>query len=130
MKDWRQDIIQQLRARDSQIASVVRVVKTYNKLGERVARYADQTNLLEKKTRKLQQDHEKLLKDIEKGGDSGASAIPVAQQRISDLEQEIKGLKKERSELYRTQGVNAQRLLDISDKMREQDHIINNQNNE
>ncbi|KAJ1678715.1 hypothetical protein EV182_003492, partial [Spiromyces aspiralis] len=99
-----------------------------SKLGERISRYADRTHALEKKTRQLQQDHEKLLKDIEKG--DGISAIPVAQQRISDLEQEIRALKTERSELYRTQGVNAQRLLDISDKMREQEHTINSQNNE
>ncbi|KAI7823921.1 WD40-repeat-containing domain protein [Kickxella alabastrina] len=51
----------------------------------------------------------------------------LAQQRIADLEREVEALKEERTVLYRSQGTNAQRLLDLSDQMRENDDRMRQQ---
>jgi autophagy-related protein 16-1 len=40
------------------------------------------------------------------------------QQRTAQLEEQISNLKEERAELYKTQGTNAQRLLDMNDLLR------------
>ncbi|CAG8487065.1 8467_t:CDS:2 [Racocetra fulgida] len=39
-------------------------------------------------------------------------------KRTAELEQQIQSLKDERAELYKTQGMNAQRLLDVNDVLR------------
>jgi autophagy-related protein 16 len=48
----------------------------------------------------------------------------VNQKRNADLEQQITNLKDERAELYKTQGTNAQRLLDLNDILRIKDETL------
>ncbi|KAJ2030656.1 hypothetical protein IWW57_001077 [Coemansia sp. S610] len=80
----------------------------------------------------MQGEHERLLENYERsgmssGGSGGVRGNSLAQQRIAELEREVEGLKEERTVLYRTQGTNAQRLLDLSDKMRETDSRLRQQ---
>ncbi|KAI9503401.1 autophagy-related protein 16, partial [Coemansia spiralis] len=58
---------------------------------------------------------------------SNIRANALAQQRITELEKEVEGLKEERTLLYRTQATNAQRLLDLSDRMRDTDERMRQQ---
>jgi len=49
---------------------------------------------------------------------------PVNQKRNAELETQISSLKEERAELYKTQGTNAQRLLDLNDILRVKDETL------
>jgi len=51
---------------------------------------------------------------------------PQNQAKITDLERQIAELKEERGELYKSQGRNAQRLLELSDTTRKQEDFIKN----
>lgn len=46
---------------------------------------------------------------------------PMNQKRIAELEAQVATLKDDRAELYKTQGTNAQRLLDLNDILRVKD---------
>ena len=43
---------------------------------------------------------------------------PLSQQRTAELETQIQHLKEEVGELYKTQGQNAQRLVDMNEELR------------
>jgi len=46
------------------------------------------------------------------------------QKRSAELEAQVTNLKDERAELYKTQGTNAQRLLDLNDILRVKDATL------
>jgi DNA repair exonuclease SbcCD ATPase subunit len=52
------------------------------------------------------------------------SSSIVSQERLSELESQLAVVKDERSELYKTQGQNAQRLLELNDILRTKEDEI------
>ncbi|ORX68559.1 autophagy protein 16, partial [Linderina pennispora] len=122
---WEASIVQQVTQREARVATVAKVIESYNRLALKVGDYAAKTRDLEARNKDMHNEHERLLENVDRGG--GVRAMPLAQQRIADLERENESLKEERTELYRTQGTNAQRLLDLSDKMRESEETMRRQ---
>ncbi|KAJ1944009.1 hypothetical protein FBU59_002726, partial [Linderina macrospora] len=125
LPSWEASIQQQLTQREARVATVAKVIESYNRLALKVGSYAAKSRELEARNKDMHSEHERLMENIERGG--GVRAMPLAQQRITDLERENDSLKTERTELYRTQGTNAQRLLDLSDKMRENEESMRRQ---
>ncbi|KAJ1963340.1 hypothetical protein GGI12_002108 [Dipsacomyces acuminosporus] len=130
--NWETSILAQLEQRELRVATVATVIHSYSRLAGKIGEFANYSREVEARAKELQSKHERLLENIEEGGGgggdgSGIRGMPLAQQRIADLEREVESLKEERTELYRTQGTNAQRLLDISDKMRENDETLRRQ---
>ncbi|KAJ2559584.1 hypothetical protein EV175_000267 [Coemansia sp. RSA 1933] len=131
---WEARIVAQLEQRDVRVSTVAKVIESYNRLAGRVGEFASHSRASEARTRELQGEHERLL-DYDRGaipqagGMSGGAVRgnAIAQQRISELERETETLKEERTLLYRTQATNAQRLLELSDRMRETDERLRQQ---
>ncbi|KAJ1993961.1 hypothetical protein GGI26_002995 [Coemansia sp. RSA 1358] len=125
---WEARILAQLEQRDLRVATVAKVIHSYNRLASKVGEYASNTRTLEERSRELQGEHERLLEyERANGNVSNIRANALAQQRITELEKEVEGLKEERTLLYRTQATNAQRLLDLSDRMRDTDERMRQQ---
>ncbi|KAJ2752760.1 hypothetical protein GGI19_003608 [Coemansia pectinata] len=129
---WEARILAQLEHREARVATMARVIQSYNQLAGKVGDYASHSREIEARSREMQGEHERLLENYERsgmssGGSGGVRGNSLAQQRIAELEREVEGLKEERTVLYRTQGTNAQRLLDLSDKMRETDSRLRQQ---
>ncbi|KAJ2506524.1 hypothetical protein IWW47_001543 [Coemansia sp. RSA 2052] len=135
---WESRILAQLEHREARVATMARVIQSYNQLAGKVGDYASHSREIEARSKEMQGEHERLLENYERsglssgggagaGGSGGVRGNSLAQQRIADLEREVEALKEERTALYRTQGTNAQRLLDLSDKMREADARLRQQ---
>ncbi|KAJ1872842.1 hypothetical protein LPJ55_002737 [Coemansia sp. RSA 990] len=135
---WETRILAQLEQRELRVATVAKVIQSYSRLAGKVGEFASHSRDAEARSREMQGEHERLLESYERngggsggggGGSSGGSTrgMSLAQQRIADLERDIEAMKEERTVLYRTQGTNAQRLLDLSDKMRETDERLRQQ---
>ncbi|KAJ1667573.1 hypothetical protein IW140_002153 [Coemansia sp. RSA 1813] len=138
---WEARIFAQMEQRDMRVSTVAKVIESYNRLAGKVGEFANHSRASEARTREIQGEHDRLL-DYDRvagaslpGGGSphiygGAGAVrgnAIAQQRISELEKETESLKEERTLLYRTQATNAQRLLELSDRMRETDERLRQQ---
>ncbi|KAJ2618079.1 hypothetical protein H4S08_000003 [Coemansia sp. RSA 1365] len=132
---WEARILAQLEQREMRVATVAKVIQSYSRLAGKVGEFASHSRDAEARSREMQGEHERLLENYERngggggggGGGSSGRGMSLAQQRIADLERDIEGLKEERTLLYRTQGTNAQRLLDLSDKMRENEERLRQQ---
>ncbi|KAJ1729714.1 hypothetical protein LPJ61_003389 [Coemansia biformis] len=131
---WEARILAQLEQREVRVATVAKVIQSYSRLASKVGEFATQSRDAEARSREMQGEHERLLDNYERGGGGSSSGaggagrgMTLAQQRIADLERDIEALKEERTLLYRTQGTNAQRLLDLSDRMRETDERLRQQ---
>ncbi|KAJ2868462.1 hypothetical protein FB639_004871, partial [Coemansia asiatica] len=127
---WETQILAQLEQREVRVATVSKVIESYNRLAGKVGEFANHSREVEARSRELQGEHERMFENYQHGAGTGMGNVrgtTLAQQRINDLEREVETLKEERSALYRTQGTNAQRLLDLSDKMRENDERLRQQ---
>ncbi|KAJ2814870.1 hypothetical protein IWW50_007003, partial [Coemansia erecta] len=130
---WEARILAQLTQREVRVATVAKVIQSYTRLAAKVGEFANHSRDAEARSREVQGEHERLLESYGRngggggGGGGGGRGMSLAQQRIADLERDIDALKEERTVLYRTQGTNAQRLLDLSDKMRDTDEQLRQQ---
>ncbi|KAJ1760868.1 hypothetical protein LPJ77_001707 [Coemansia sp. RSA 2523] len=128
---WEARILAQLEQREVRVATVAKVIQSYTRLAGKVGEFANHSRDAEARSREVQGEHERLLTSYGRNGGGvgagGGRGMSLAQQRIADLERDIEGLKEERTLLYRTQGTNAQRLLDLSDKMRDTDERLRQQ---
>ncbi|KAJ2776552.1 hypothetical protein H4R18_005614 [Coemansia javaensis] len=126
---WEARIQAQLEQREARVAAVAKVIQSYARRAGKVGEFASQSREAEARTREMQGEHERLLDSYERGsgGGGGGRGMSLAQQRIADLERDVEALKEERTEMYRRQGTNAQRLLDLSDQVREKDERLRQQ---
>ncbi|KAJ2470504.1 hypothetical protein GGI02_002885 [Coemansia sp. RSA 2322] len=128
---WEARLLAQLEHREMRVATMSRVIQSYSRLAGKVGDFASHSREIETRSREMQGEHERLVENYERSGGGGSGGgmrgNSLAQQRIADLEREVESLKEERTVLYRTQGTNAQRLLDLSDKMRETDERLRQQ---
>ncbi|KAJ2719131.1 hypothetical protein GGI07_005396 [Coemansia sp. Benny D115] len=139
---WEARILSQLEQREVRVATVAKVIQSYNRLAGKVGEFASRSREVEARSRDLQSEHERMMDNYAHGAGGGAMAAAMgiagsaatnmrgstlAQQRITDLEREVEALKEERTALYRSQGTNAQRLLDLNDKMHEADERLRQQ---
>ncbi|KAJ1981032.1 hypothetical protein H4R35_000875 [Dimargaris xerosporica] len=110
---WLHRMRQELQVRDAQVASFAPVVDAYNRLLQTCS------NLVAENAT-LASDYEKLQRSVQTA-DGGPMDPLATQQKIADLEWRISTLKDERSELYKTQGQSAQRLLEMTNDIRKQE---------
>ncbi|RHZ49966.1 hypothetical protein Glove_508g52 [Diversispora epigaea] len=113
--NWQGDLLVKLLLRDRREKAFTDFVNSYNSLVQKLGNFADRNAQLEISEKTATEKHANLSLEVEKLRELGS---PVNQKRTAELEQQIQTLKDERAELYKTQGVNAQRLLNLNDVLR------------
>ncbi|KAI9142208.1 WD40-repeat-containing domain protein [Paraphysoderma sedebokerense] len=110
---WFTTVKRNLERRDAvEKQPYVGVINNYNELLQKFLQSKDSVRDLERTLTSLR---EQVLKNVKSESGPGSEA----QNRIiADLQDEISNLKTERAELYKTQGQNAQRLLEMTEKLR------------
>ncbi|CAG8549285.1 9087_t:CDS:10 [Paraglomus occultum] len=114
-ENWQQELLVKLLLRDQREKAFSDFVEAYNSLAKRLAHYAERNIELEQQYNIVKEENTKLLEETKILREQGS---PLNQQRTAQLEEQISNLKEERAELYKTQGTNAQRLLDMNDLLR------------
>ncbi|KZT61830.1 autophagy protein 16, partial [Calocera cornea HHB12733] len=104
---WQDQIRERLLARNARESAYAGVIEQYRRLAQQ--------------TRVLRERNQTLLRAVStarSGGTSTGDDNPVRAALITSLEQQISSLRDETAALYKTQGQNAQRLLEMSDQLR------------
>ncbi|CAG8474153.1 5890_t:CDS:10 [Paraglomus brasilianum] len=114
-ENWQQELLVKLLVRDRREKAFSDFVEAYNALAKRLAHYAERNIELEQQYNIVKEENTRLLEETKILREQGS---PLNQQRTAQLEEQISNLKEERAELYKTQGTNAQRLLDMNDLLR------------
>ncbi|KAL1920745.1 uncharacterized protein VTP21DRAFT_11380 [Calcarisporiella thermophila] len=109
------NILRLLRNRDTREKCMIVLIDDYNKLSQRSISLITSNIKLLDTLEILQREKDKLA--INKLNFQERS-VTISPQRLLDLESQISSLKEERSELYRTQGQNAQRLVEMNENLR------------
>ncbi|CAG8566702.1 3551_t:CDS:10 [Ambispora gerdemannii] len=125
--NWQHDLLVKLLVRDRREKAFTDFVESYNSLVQKLGKFADQTGALESTARSLREENANLSKEVETLRDQGS---PLNQKRTAELEQQIYELKEERANLYKTQGQNAQRLVDLNDVLRKSEDTTKKNNEE
>ncbi|KAJ2162696.1 hypothetical protein GGF46_000421 [Coemansia sp. RSA 552] len=140
--DWEARILAQLEQREARVATVAKVIHSYSRLAGKVGEFASQSRVAEARSREMQGEHERLLETYERrgglidltggaggsnSGGNGGRGMSLAQQRIVDLERELASLKDESTKLYRKQVASAHRMLDMTDRAREMEEQLRQQ---
>ncbi|CAG8739756.1 30093_t:CDS:10 [Gigaspora margarita] len=113
--NWQGDLVVKLLLRDRREKAFKDFVESYNSLVQKLGKFADRNAELELSEKSATEKSANLSREIEILKEQGS---PINQKRTAELEQQIQSLKEERAELYKTQGTNAQRLLDVNDMLR------------
>ncbi|CAG8816815.1 26871_t:CDS:2, partial [Racocetra persica] len=113
--NWQGDLVVKLLLRDRREKAFKDFVESYNSLVQKLGKFADRNAELELSEKTATEKNASLSREIEILREQGS---PVNQKRTAELEQQIQSLKDERADLYKTQGMNAQRLLDVNDVLR------------
>ncbi|KAI9209131.1 WD40-repeat-containing domain protein [Polychytrium aggregatum] len=126
---WHADIVGQLAVLgDRYSPSLAEVFASHNELARQSKRITQRNLELERQLAILRMEHADLIRSSTAAGDFSS---PNVQKRIQELEQQLSEIKDERAELYKTQGQNAQRLLelmDITKKQEESMKVLNEEN--
>ncbi|KAI7879026.1 WD40 repeat-like protein [Lichtheimia hyalospora FSU 10163] len=112
---YRDVILDQLVARNSRELVFHEMVVANQKLLNRLVELQKNNTRLEAKVKRVQGQNDTLSRAAEYAQAQGS---PEAQQKTQELERRIHELNNERAELYKTQGSNAQRLVEMNDKLR------------
>ncbi|CAG8495395.1 18414_t:CDS:10 [Acaulospora morrowiae] len=112
---WQGDLLVKLLLRDRREKAFTDFVESYNTLVKKLEKFADRNAELEASERSATDKLTNLSREVDILREQGS---PINQKRTVELEQQIQNLKEERAELYKTQGTNAQRLLDLNDVLR------------
>ncbi|CAI2173670.1 16579_t:CDS:10 [Funneliformis geosporum] len=113
--NWQGDLLVKLLVRDRREKAFTDFVESYNSLVQKLGKFADRNAELEQSEKSATEKHSNLSREVEILREQGS---PLNQKKTAELEQQIQALKDERTELYKTQGKNAQRLLDLNDSLR------------
>ncbi|CAG8500555.1 6832_t:CDS:10 [Funneliformis caledonium] len=105
--NWQGDLLVKLLVRDRREKAFTDFVESW--------KFADRNAELEQSEKSATEKHSNLSREVEILREQGS---PLNQKKTAELEQQIQALKEERTELYKTQGKNAQRLLDLNDSLR------------
>ncbi|KAK3826584.1 MAG: autophagy protein 16 [Linnemannia elongata] len=115
---WESDILGLFVQRDRHEKAFTNMVESYNGLVQKLTFYVDQNKHLESSAQNNKDQHDKMARQVSALREQGS---PMNQKRIAELEAQVATLKDDRAELYKTQGTNAQRLLDLNDILRVKD---------
>ncbi|KAF9126856.1 hypothetical protein BGW39_006307 [Mortierella sp. 14UC] len=118
---WETDILGLFVQRDRHEKAFTNMVDSYNGLVQKLTFYVDQNKHLESSAQSNKEQHDKMARQVNVLREQGS---PMNQKRSAELEAQVASLKEERAELYKTQGTNAQRLLDLNDILRVKDANI------
>ncbi|CAG8485733.1 12339_t:CDS:10 [Ambispora leptoticha] len=125
--NWQHDLLVKLLVRDRREKAFTDFVDSYNSLVQKLGKFADQNGELESTTRAVKEENAVLLQEVATLRDQGS---PLNQKRTAELEKQIYELKEERATLYKTQGQNAQRLVDLNDVLRKSEETAKKNNEE
>nr|CAG8494887.1 14529_t:CDS:10 [Entrophospora candida] len=114
-----------LLVRDRREKSFTEFVESYNSLVKKLGKFADRNAELEISQSSAIEHHVILSQELEKLKRFGSEANI---KRNIELEEEVRKLREERDESYKTQGQNAQKLLDLTDVLNQ--HIELNKKNQ
>ncbi|KAI1311954.1 hypothetical protein EDD11_003234 [Mortierella claussenii] len=117
-QQWEANILGQFAIRDKQEKAFTNMVESYNELVQKLTYFVDQNKHLETSALSSKEQHDKMARQVNVLREQGS---PMNQKRSAELEAQVASLKDERAELYKTQGTNAQRLLDLNDILRNKD---------
>ncbi|KAF9995361.1 hypothetical protein BGZ80_011241 [Entomortierella chlamydospora] len=120
-QQWEADILGLFANRDKHEKAFTNMVDSYNELVQKLSYYVEQNKHLESTTQNAKDQHEKMARQVTVLREQGS---PMNQKRSAELEAQVASLKDERAELYKTQGTNAQRLLDLNDILRNKDATL------
>ncbi|ORX90253.1 WD40 repeat-like protein [Basidiobolus meristosporus CBS 931.73] len=114
-KPWEANLLTQFQNRDATVQAFRSIFDSYYRLEQKLLslkkEHAEEVSSL--RVQQQQADLQKLDK-----GRLEERALLVDQNRFKELEKQILDLKEERGELYKTQGQNAQRLLEANETMK------------
>ncbi|KAF8969538.1 hypothetical protein BGZ46_010659 [Entomortierella lignicola] len=120
-QQWEADILGLFSNRDKHEKAFTNMVESYNELVQKLSYYAEQNKHLESTTQNAKEQHDKMARQVTVLREQGS---PMNQKRSAELEAQVASLKEERAELYKTQGTNAQRLLDLNDLLRNREATL------
>ncbi|KAF9190262.1 hypothetical protein BGZ51_008793 [Haplosporangium sp. Z 767] len=120
-QQWEADILSLFANRDKHEKAFTNMVESYNGLVQKLTHYVDENKLLEASAQNSREQHDKMARQVTVLREQGS---PMNQKRSAELEAQVNSLKDERAELYKTQGTNAQRLLDLNDILRLKDSTL------
>ncbi|KAJ3327653.1 hypothetical protein HDU76_011377 [Blyttiomyces sp. JEL0837] len=122
---WHSAIKQGLKDRDDrEIGGLGHVIDSYNSVLVKATALEERTNILQQQldqVRSQYADASKALANLEEVG------TPQAQKKFADIEEQNLSLKREIADLYKTQGQNAQRLVEALEVNRQNDASIKRQ---
>ncbi|KAF9439237.1 hypothetical protein BGZ76_007438 [Entomortierella beljakovae] len=118
---WEVNILGLFSNRDKHEKAFTNMVESYNELVQKLSYFAEQNKHLETTTQNAKDQQEKMSRQVTVLREQGS---PMNQKRSAELEAQVSSLKEERAELYKTQGTNAQRLLDLNDILRNKDSTL------
>ncbi|KAG0363295.1 hypothetical protein BG005_001595 [Podila minutissima] len=124
---WEADILNLFVDRDKHEKAFTNMVESYNGLVQKLTYYVDQNKHLETSAQTSKEAHDKMARQVTVLREQGS---PMNQKRSAELEAQVASLKDERAELYKTQGTNAQRLLDLNDILRLKDATLSQNKDE
>ncbi|KAF9108501.1 hypothetical protein BGX27_008333 [Mortierella sp. AM989] len=120
-QQWESDILGLFANRDKHEKAFTNMVDSYNELVQKLSYFAEQNKHLESTSQNAKEQHDKMARQVTVLREQGS---PMNQKRSAELEAQVSSLKDERAELYKTQGTNAQRLLDLNDILRNKDATL------
>ncbi|KAF9364335.1 hypothetical protein BGX34_001821 [Mortierella sp. NVP85] len=120
-QQWEADTLNLFASRDKHEKAFANMIESYNGLVQKLTDLVDRNKHLENSAQVSREHQDRLARQVNVLQDQGS---PVNQKRNAELEAQISSLKEERAELYKTQGTNAQRLLDLNDILRVKDETL------
>ncbi|CAJ0906104.1 10688_t:CDS:10 [Entrophospora sp. SA101] len=118
---WQGDLLVKLLVRDRREKAFTDFVESYNALVQKLGKFADRNSELESSEKATAEKFTVLSKELEILKHDGS---PLNQKKTAELELEIQQLKDERSENYKTQAQNAQRLLTMNDRLQSNEEAV------
>ncbi|KAJ3092769.1 hypothetical protein HK102_003032 [Quaeritorhiza haematococci] len=125
---WHQNLTTQLALRDAKERTAFQdIYQDYNSLLHKTSHLTEEKSQLENELRVLGSRLEDALKSAAAAKQFGS---PEAQRKFVDLEKQLGKLKDERTDLFKTQAENAQRLLELMETVKKQEEIIKSSSEE